>query len=204
MDLAETEREALRQLWTASAPVREGDSVDAYFKSLYMDFGRFLPEDIRTLENYGVNKVKDVRKSAAMIAMVRDGNGKPVTLHRTYLDLRIEQRRRLFPAPYPPNMAVRLCAYEGGVLGIACTIEEALAASLLFETPVWAVMTPAFMAGFTPPESCNELVLYADNDEASRAAAESARSKLMNRIEIIEIVTPKAKTFGGQLRRETI
>lgn len=109
----------------------------------------------------------------AMVATVQDPGGANVTLHRTFLrpdgsgkaDLG-EKARMLMPGEIPDGSAVRLSDdFTGGVLGIAEGIETALSAARLFEVPVWAGLNTSVMKKFRPPEGCEELVVFADNDE---------------------------------------
>jgi putative DNA primase/helicase len=50
-------------------------------------------------------------------------------------------------------------------LGIAEGIETALAASELFEVPVWSCISTTGIESFEPPEGAEHIVIFADNDE---------------------------------------
>ena len=105
-----------------------------------------------------------------MLAMVRDGDGKPVTLHRTFLrpdgsgKAEMRSPRKLMPGPVPAGSAIRLGPVRE-VLGIAEGIETALAASMMFKMPVWSVINAAGMSSWSPPEGVSEVHIFGDCDE---------------------------------------
>ena len=89
-----------------------------------------------------------------MVAMVTGPDGKPGTLHRTYLSLNgrkadIKQPRLLMPGPFPKGGAIRLAPHER-TLGIAEGIETAFAASALFGVPCWAAGNDSGLSGWDP------------------------------------------------------
>ena len=59
--------------------------------------------------------------------------------------------------------AIRLTAVSE-VLGIAEGLETALAASELFEVPVWSCVSAQGIESFEPPAGVNEIVIFSDND----------------------------------------
>ena len=68
-----------------------------------------------------------------------------MTLHRTFLrpdgsgKAEMRSPRKLMPGTVPEGSAIRL-GPVGAVLGIAEGIETALAASMMFEMPVWSAI----------------------------------------------------------------
>lgn len=104
----------------------------------------------------------------AMVAMVSGPDGKPATLHRTYLTedghkAAVEVPRRLMPGTIPEGAAIRLFD-EGPVLGIAEGIETALAAASLFGVPTWAAVSSGMLARWIPPDTAREIVVFGDRD----------------------------------------
>lgn len=106
----------------------------------------------------------------AMVAMVRGPDGKPATLHRTFLtkDGRkapIEQPRLLMPGvKLPKGSAIRLFPPDDGTLGIAEGIETALAAASLFGVPCWSAINATMLAAWEPPCDVRHVVIFADRD----------------------------------------
>lgn len=185
----EQRRLALRQLWQASEAIKAGDPVETYLRARKIDLHDY-PVDLRTVRECPVTGVQGVRKLPAMIALVRDPNGDPVTLHRTYLGAGkkadIDAPRRLMPGAIPKGSAIRLFHCEEGRLGIAEGIETALAAALMFDMPVWAAVNATLLAKFEPPPGITELTIYADNDPnfAGHAAAYSLAHSLAGKCDI--------------------
>ena len=70
--------------------------------------------------------------------------------------------------------------YKGGPLGIAEGIETALAASHLFNIPVWAALNANMLQKWTPPEGCGEVAIFGDNDATftGQAAAYALARKI--------------------------
>lgn len=117
-----------------------------------------------------------------MVARVVGPDGKPVSLHRTYLTddgqkADIPEPRRVMDCPMPKGSTVRLHPAEES-LGIAEGIETAEAARLLFGIPVWAGLNAENMKGFVPPLTVRRIVIFGDPDHSftgQAAAFELAR-----------------------------
>ena len=71
----------LNELWKSSKPLKNGDPVMLYLNSRGI---KELPLDVRFCPECWEPDTK--RNYFAMVAMVRDVSGKPVSLHRTYLN----------------------------------------------------------------------------------------------------------------------
>lgn len=159
-------RDALRALWKASTPTLVGDVADAYLQSRMVGL-HIYPESLRTLKACRTEGTD----CAALLAVVSDVDGKPITLHRTYLatdgsgKAAVEAPRKLMPGEVPKGAAVRLDPPTlDGALGIAEGLETALAASLMFDMPVWSAINATMMAAWEPPEGVSEVVIFMDND----------------------------------------
>jgi hypothetical protein len=100
----------------------------------------------------------------AMLALVSDTDGRPLTLHRSYL--RCDGLGKA-PVPPPKNLmahaqstplsgaAIRLVAADTsahGALGVAEGIETALAVQAMTGLPVWACVSATLLQGFRPPD----------------------------------------------------
>lgn len=195
-EFTEDERKkALNELWIAGRPVTRGDVVDRYLRARCIDLAD-VPADLRTIDECPVSKVPGVRTLPAMLAMVRGVDGKPLTLHRTYLGdgckANIEAPRRVFPGPLPKGSAIRLFEVTGGALGIAEGIETALAAAALFDMPVWSAINSTLLSGFRPPEGVTELAIFADNDASfgGQAAAYQLAHSVCGSIDVTVSAPP--------------
>lgn len=195
----ESRKLALRQLWQASKSVVKGDPVEVYMRARKIELIDY-PTDLRTVFECPVTGVRGVRFLNAMIALVRDPQGEPVTLHRTYLSggkkAGIDAPRRLMPGPIAQGSAIRLQPCTGGKLGVAEGIETALAASIMFEMPVWSTINATLMQKFEPPEGVTELTIFADNDAsyAGHAAAYALAHSLAGKMDV-DVAAPDRAGF---------
>jgi len=125
----------------------------------------------------------------AMVALVTDAEGAPVTVHRTYLTP--DGRKAPVPAPkklmgYPGERlvggAIRLFAPEP-VLGVADGIETALAVHLKTGMPVWSAISAKLLERLELPAQTSLVVIWADRDRsgAGEATAMRLRQRLLRR-----------------------
>lgn len=158
-------RQSMNRLWKASREVVDGDPVSCYLAARLGAVD--APKDIRFVERCRY-QAETVTYHPAMLAMIRDADGAPCLLHRTYLtsDGRkadLDPCRRLMPGDFKPGAAVHLMPI-GKTLGIAEGIETAWAASILFGVPVWAALNTSMLAQWRPPEGVEEAIVFGDND----------------------------------------
>jgi putative DNA primase/helicase len=123
---------------------------------------------------------------ATMLARVTDAEGKPVTLHRTFIRQDGTLQRKLMPGQLPTNVAIRICPKCGPVLGIAEGIETALSASALFTVPVWAAISAPLLKKWRPPLGVEKVIIFGDNDEnfTGQEAAYSLARSLSGDVEV--------------------
>lgn len=158
----EQKRQALRRAWKQSMPIANGDPVWEYLKR--RTGIEYLPTDIRYHRAlpYGDSLYP------AMLGVVTMPDGKPSTMHRTWLDgnggkAPVDQPKKVFSGTIKGG-AIRL-APIAECLGIAEGIETALAASVLFSMPVWAAISANGVQQWEPPAGVSSVVVFADNDE---------------------------------------
>lgn len=192
---AET-RAILRRVATQTVKVSAGDLVDIYLRSRRIDEAHY-PTALRFAAALpdGEGGVRP-----AMVATVRAHDGENVSLHRTFLKPdgtgKAEMRSpKKGLGPQPEGCAVRLCdGWHGGPLGIAEGIETALAASAYFELPVWAALDAGNLAKWIPPEDCDEVSIFSDNDAnfTGQAAAYRLASRLSLKGVAVTVQIPPA------------
>lgn len=165
-DLSDDQRrEKLRELWLASCKVQAGDIVDRYLHARGVGELTY-PDSLRTCPSLWFSPDKSY---PAMLGVVSDLEGKPVTIHRTWLALDglskapEDECRRVMPGKIPDGAAIRL-GEAGHRLGIAEGIETALAAMQIYDLPVWAALNSRMMEKWEPPVSVEEITIFADND----------------------------------------
>ncbi|MCE8537933.1 toprim domain-containing protein [Ruegeria pomeroyi] len=117
-----------------------------------------------------------------MLAIPRLANGDPVGgIHRTFL---LDDGSGKAPAGKKmlgtiTEAAVRLFPLaKDGHLGVAEGIETALAANVIFGTPVWAALSADGMARFKWPEGTRRITIFADAGHTGRQAAATLSDRL--------------------------
>jgi hypothetical protein len=122
-----------------------------------------------------------------MLAQVADIQGKPVTLHRTYLTQAgrkapVENPKRMMPVPSDQPVlggAIRM-GTAGPVIDLAEGIETALAVRQATGLPVWSAVSAALLAGFDPPPRTEKVRIWCDRDR--KGVGEEAAHKLAERL----------------------
>lgn len=177
----------LNEMWQKSWPVRPDDPVGRYLgkRCGLTEF----PGSIRHYQDGGpYNQV--------MLARVLDYSGKPITLHRTYIDGTVATSRRLMPGVLPDAPVQIVLAAAGRVLGIAEGIETAISASALFEVPVWAAISAPLLRRWRPPEGVEKVIVFGDNDESF--TGQEAAYHLARQLSDSVAVEVKVPTLPGQ------
>lgn len=162
-------REAKNRLWQLARPVERGDPVAYYLECRGIELPSF-PTCLRTVER--CRYPGEVPQFfSAMLAMFQAPDGKPLQIHRTFLDgnggkAQVEEPRLLMPGKMPEKGgAVRLFP-AAPRMGVATGIETAFSAAILFDMPVWATLNDAFLMAWEPPEGVKELFIFGDNDRS--------------------------------------
>jgi hypothetical protein len=128
-----------------------------------------------------------VGRYPAMVALVTDADGMPVTVHRTYLTTNgrkapVEETKKLmtYAGDRLVGGAVRLFPH-GPALGVAEGIETALAVHHRTGMPVWSAVSASLLARLEPPGETSLVVVWADRDRsgAGETAASSLRERLL-------------------------
>lgn len=192
----EDKRQALRRVWSESKPIQRGDEAERYLTGRGLRLYD-LPESIRLHPGLRYQDGEHQGTYAAMLATVAAPDGKALSIHRTYI-----QNGQKAPVAAPKKLmqgfplagaAIRLTPVSQ-VLGIAEGIETALAASELFEVPVWSCVSAQGVESFEPPAGVEHVIVFADNDLnfAGQAAAYRAAHRLKLRGLEVEVVVPPA------------
>lgn len=173
---AKAEREITFILSRSRAPT--GTPVESYLASR----GLTLPASPDLLFNPDVTYWDTRTSHPAMIAIVRDGSGQQVAIHRTYLAAdgtgkATVQKPKMMLGPTSGG-CVRLGEIgDAPVVGLAEGIETSLAVLQSCPSlPVWAALSAGNMERADLPPGVNRVVLLADHDTAGtgHAAAERA------------------------------
>ncbi len=190
----EQTRKSMAKMGQAAAAVKEHDPVHRYL-TRRLGPGVIIPPSLRTLRSCLYKDDDHLSYHPAMLASVRDANGKWVALHRTYLtpdgfkaDLP-EARKAI--GRLPDGCAVRLFE-PAHVMGIAEGIETALSAAILFNVPVWAALNSGRLKVWQPPAETLEVLVFGDNDaNCDGQEAAYALGKRLNRTITALVLIPE-------------
>ncbi len=166
----ERQVEALRELWGRGVPITGEDPASRYLIGRNVP----LPQNRLCLRYAERCFVPGGGVLPAMIALVTAPDGKPATIHRTFLGPNgkadIPNPRAAMPGEIPAGAAIRL-SMHGDRLGIAEGIETALKASERFGMPVWAAINSTMLAKWQPPTEVRDVIVFGDNDAKFGGAA---------------------------------
>lgn len=188
-------RASLEKVAQACSRVLPGDAVWRYLKGTRGLDLPAIPRAIKLHPSLGYYEEGDegrmvkVGEYPAMIAVVSGADGRPVTMHRTYLtsvgkQAPVEHRKKLMTGFGAKGGAIRLYPADK-VLAVAEGIETALAVHCLTGYPVWATVSSTLMQSLEVPQYVEHLLIFADNDhpdQRGRRAGQEAAEILKNRM----------------------
>jgi len=168
-------------IWKKSIPIsdRKASIAQRYLQSRKLD-GAALTPHIRFHPGMAYRDGDDDGVTdfyPALVSRVYDNNGKPITIHRTYLDRTtgkkadVEEPKKLMPVPslWTSNVGRVIPVTDVGnkrILGVTEGIETAIAASLATNMSVWATVSAEPLTSFVPPAEVEILVIFADLDRS--------------------------------------
>jgi len=140
---------------------------------------------------------KSMGQYPAMLALIRNNKGVPISIHRTYITPDGKQKKIMPPIENITGGAVRL-GEPKDTLVLAEGIETALAAWVITGHPAWATISAHGLAEFKSiPRHVKKLIIAADNDESfTGQAAAFECAKYMKQREKVETVVTMPKIMG--------
>lgn len=196
-------RQSLNALWqTGNKP----GIVSAYLQI------RKIPNDI-------ISEVKDLRGTEscyhkeygkhypAMLALIRNNKGVPISIHRTYFitgqdgSAALKEKKIMPPVEKITGGAVRLGEPDETLI-LAEGIETALAGWAITGHPAWATISAHGLANFTSiPRHVKRVIVCADNDTSftGQAAAFECAKYMKQRAKVeTEVIMPSVMGFDMQ------
>ena len=189
---ADDARRLMVETYRQTVPVTAGDLVHRYLASRRVE-EMIYPAALR----FGAS-LRDGEGGVrpCMVAMVGvhgdlDDRGRQrfVSMHRTFLrqdgsaKADMAAPRKMMPGEMPEGACVMLSEWTGaGTIGIAEGIETAMAASAIFGVPVWAAISSAMLAKWTPPPGAEEVAIFGDND--AKFGGQAAAYALAHRLSV--------------------
>ena len=202
---SEDMRKLLQKIWDEAEPVAYGNLAGRYLAGRGIQL-EALPRVLRFHASLPYFE-REGRRNVLMgyfpclIARVDDLAGKPVTIHRIYLDpelapsakgkARVSEQKKAMSGM--KSAAIHLFR-PTDELALAEGIETALAVRVLTGLPVWSTLNAGNMQDILLPESVRKVHIFGDNDD--NFAGQSAAYKLANRLVVRErrqvtVVLPK-------------
>jgi putative DNA primase/helicase len=169
-------------IWRAGGAMTDGHAAAKFL--LARGLTRPIPPSLRAGSILHLGSIP----LPALIAAVQAPERQVIAVQVTLIDPRGHQKAQVrLPRKTTGALgrgAIRLAAATE-VLGLAEGTEKALAAMQLFGVPCWSTLGAGRMHRVWIPGSVRELHIFADNDDAGRAAAEGTASQHQHRRIII-------------------
>ena len=195
-DAVNKARKSLNDVWRKSIGCDERDAEPARLYFARRGISIAIPDEIRFHRSLGYyDGDKKVGNFPALLVMISDVKGNPVTIHRTYLTN--EGKKADVGSPkkmmsYPPDRkivgsAIRFQAdTQSGILLVAEGLETALAVMEGTNFPVWCTGNAHLLENFVPPEWAKQIFVFADKDKPSqqhpKGHGQEAATRLVRRI----------------------
>lgn len=175
----------LTKLWGECRPLVPGDAATLYLKG--RGFGGVWPLPACLRFHPALRYRHDDGSTTThpgMVAPLMGAGGELLALHRTYLTrdgrkAQVPTVKKLTPAAgLLAGACIRLAEPARGVLGIAEGIETALAAWCASGLPVAAAYSASNLTAWRWPSAVQRVVIFGDQDEAGRKAAQALRDRV--------------------------
>lgn len=181
-------RSKLQKVWDDALPVVEGDPVWLYLHGRVPGLGMLpAPTDLRHhprlpyshpyQDAKGRTRYRKIGLFPALLAKIRDAEGRPVNLQRIYLDA-AGKKATLPDGAAAKKMMMGVAKYTGGGvhlyapdgsgrLGVGEGIETMLSVRAAYRNrlAVWSCLSEGGLRKFVIPSWVRELRIFADNDE---------------------------------------
>lgn len=191
----DTSLDTLASIWGRAQKLTGCDPASWYLAR------RGLPSDspsLRWLPKFPyAHDDKSKTEHPVMLAMFVGPDRAAHTIQYTYLDgsgrkADVPKPRKLAPAKIPAGGAVRLAA-SAETMGIAEGVETALAASKLFDVPVWSALSAGGLVKWQPPQHAKHIIVFGDNDRSAtgQAAAWALAHRLIAEGRTAEVRIPE-------------
>ena len=186
----EKRREALNYAWKNA----KADMIPAdYLRS------RGIPTEIVGRANdlrghpnlLHIDDEKNTTYRPAMLALIRNAKGEPISIHRTYLGVNNKEKKIMPPLENITGGCVRL-GEPDDTLVLAEGVETALAAWAIIGHPAWATISAHGLAEFKAiPRHVKRVIVCGDNDASftGQAAAFECAKYMKNRLNVETVVT---------------
>ncbi len=208
-------RVKLNAVWSASYPLDHllAEPARVYLAARCLaDIMYDPPNDVRLhprltyWQPTGNGSYEVVGDFPTLVALVRDPNGQPISLHRTWLTPSGNQKAAV---AQPKKLMSGLTSLAGAAihlyaadhrLAVAEGIETALSIrAALSDWPVWSAINSQGMKKLIVPASVTEILICADQDQAGMAAAHALADRLAHK-KTVRLIVPEQGDFNDVLQ----
>lgn len=208
-------KDKLNAVWRASYPLDhpQAEPARVYFAARGLAELRCdLPCDVRLhpkltyWQPIGNGHYETVGDFPALVALVRDAQGQPISLHRTWLTGCGNQKAEV---PEPKKLMTGVTSITGGAirlypadhrLAIVEGIETALSIRVaLPDWPVWSAINSGNMKKLLLPPAITEVLICADHDPAGIEAANRLADRLAYD-KTVRMILPAQGDFNDVLK----
>jgi putative DNA primase/helicase len=183
-------------LWRNAYAMTGNDTASLYLANRGIDAALFRQVKWTPRAKYW-HEDKTKTEHPAMVAHFVSPDASSATLHFTYLTPegrkvpKPMKERKMYPSPIPKGGAVRL-ANSAETMGIAEGVETAMSAMMLFDIPVWAVISAGNMLKWVPPKTAKHVIIFGDADKnyVGQSAAYGAAHSLSVQGITVEVRIP--------------
>ena len=220
-------RSWLNTLWAESHSLTDemAHPARAYFRMRWLSQAANISSDIRFHKKlyYRDKKGRELGSSGAIVSLVRNNEGEPVAIHRTFITPKGDKSdfgHKLSAKTLTPSVnkksrgrQVQLFVPQSGYLGISEGLETALAVYQAKGVPVWPCLSATMLQSFVPPKGVHTVLNFVDKDrnQAGENSAKIVREALEALgIDVIDLLPPtpfrdfdiKGVDWADQLIRE--
>ena len=187
---AKQRKDTLKRIWKDAQPI-QGTLAETYLRSRGMkgDSGSWNNLYFHPSLPYKEDDDAPWQRFPGMIAVVRNHDGKSVTLHRTFLNANgtakapVTRQKMLLSQPIPLNGACIMLDNPtdtpvGKIIGVTEGIENALSIREATGCPMWSGISDRIMEKIIFPDEVKIIIVWADIEPsgAGLRAAETLRS----------------------------
>ncbi len=196
---AKDRADLLDRFWEESESIESGKVAAKYLVGRGIILSKW-PSDIQEHPSLAVYEDGEPtgHRFPALIAVIRNGEGRPAGLHITFLKedgsgkAPIESPRRIIGVREGSTRggAVRLFDPRNGEIGLAEGLETAFSAYLMTGTPTWAALNAGGIERAVLPEEIRRVTIFADRDGAGLKSAALACERFRREGREVEILAP--------------
>lgn len=188
-----------RRVWHESIAVTPGDPVWLYLENRGVNYRDEFRNHLRFVPRLVYAEDGQFFMLPAMVCAVTTPTGEGANILRTYLTkdgqkADVAHPRKLMSGDFPAGSSIRL-GKAAELIGIAEGVETAIAASQLYNIPVWAAVNAHGLLNWHAPAVARAVIIFGDND--ANGVGQDAAHRLGYRLQAeglrVDVRIPKTR-----------